>query len=71
MDNRWDKDTVQAEEMHALDRLYHESSRFRESGEYMQMLEFVANLRTLAPFNAWLIYAQNPRATYVARGFWA
>lgn len=54
-------------EMNALDLLYSESQRFRESTEYMAMLDFVSRLRDLAPFNAWLLYMQNPKLTYVAR----
>jgi hypothetical protein len=50
----------------ALDELFRLSARWRGCREFLDLLEFVARFPAYSPFNGFLIYLQNPAATYVA-----
>jgi hypothetical protein len=52
----------------ALDDLFRMSARWRGCREFLELLEFVARFPAYSPFNGFLIYLQNPAATYVATG---
>lgn len=49
-----------------LDALFQEVGTYRQSAEYKQLLEFIAKLGNLAPFNAMLVHMQKPGVKYVA-----
>lgn len=50
----------------ALDELFTLTSQYRSSRAYAQLLRFTARFRRYSPYNALLIHAQMPGATYVA-----
>ena len=43
-----------------------DSKLYRQSSDYMQLLEFVARLRGFSPFNAMLLHIQKPGLSYAA-----
>jgi hypothetical protein len=51
-----------------LAELLEESRLYRQSREFGELLDFVARLRSVAPFNAMLLHIQNPGVQYVATG---
>ena len=50
----------------ALDELFTLTSHYRSSRAYAQLLRFTARFRAYSPYNALLVHAQMPGATYVA-----
>lgn len=50
----------------ALDHLFSQVSRYRNSREYFEMMRFIAKLPIYAPYNMFLLYTQNPQISYVA-----
>lgn len=54
------------DQISAVDQLFYRAQNYQSSTEYIQAFEFVNKIRNLAPFNAWLLYIQNPDITYVA-----
>jgi len=50
----------------SLDKLFKTSLDYHNSENYKKSLEFVAKLKYLAPFNAWLLKEQNKDIDYVA-----
>jgi hypothetical protein len=61
-------DTVDQKErdLCALDEMFGASRHYRNSKEYMELLEFVSKFRRHAPFNGMLLHIQNPSAVFVA-----
>jgi len=56
----------------AIDQLFYRSQNYNTSKEYMEEMKFIIKLKNLAPFNAWLLYQQDPNVTYVATAnYWA
>jgi hypothetical protein len=49
-----------------LDQLLADSRLYKNSAEYMQLLEFVARMRNFAPFNAMLLRIQKPGVLHAA-----
>ncbi len=49
-----------------LDQLFADSRLYTQSKDYMQLLDFVARLRNVAPFNALLLQVQKPGLSYAA-----
>jgi hypothetical protein len=59
-------------ELSALDELFAASRRYRDSIEYMEILNFIARFPKYSPFNCLLLHIQNPSISYVATaGTWA
>jgi hypothetical protein len=56
-----DKDTRRL-----LDKLLQDSSMYRQSQDYKNLLDFVGKLRDFAPFNAMLLHIQKPGLSYAA-----
>ncbi len=55
-----------------LNTLYHHSICFARSENYMKLINFIARSRTIAPFNAMMLFNQNPKLTLVkTRSDWA
>jgi len=55
----------------ALDEVFSAVHRFRSSREYLQLLRFISRFPSYSAFSAFLLYLQNPDATYVATsGTW-
>lgn len=54
------------DEISALDEMFLSSQRYRQSAEFLQLLEFVSQFRQYAPFNGMLLHIQKPDAVYVA-----
>jgi len=55
----------------AIDEVFHATHRFRSYREYFQMLQFICRFPNYSAFNGFLLYLQNPDATYVATaGTW-
>jgi hypothetical protein len=50
----------------ALDEMFAASRRYRSSKTYQELLAFIGRFRRHAPFNAMLLYTQNPAVSYVA-----
>ena len=50
----------------ALDELFTLTSQYRTGRAYAQLLRFTARFRAYSPYNALLVHAQMPGATYVA-----
>ena len=49
-----------------LDQLFSESRLYRNSKDYLDLLNFVSRLRNFAPFNAMLLQVQKPGLSYAA-----
>ena len=49
-----------------LDQLMSNSRFYTKSQDYKDLLDFVAQLRNFAPFNAMLLHLQKPGLTYAA-----
>ena len=58
---KWDMD----ETKHSLDELFRVSSQYRNSTNYMELLDFIKKFPYIAPFNAMLAHVQMPGARYV------
>lgn len=55
----------------ALDDVFNAMQHFRGSREYLQLLRFIGRFPYYSAFNGFLLYIQNPDATYVATaGIW-
>ena len=52
----------------ALDELFRMNRGWRGSREYFELLDFVARFPAYSPLNGFLIFLQNPEATFVATG---
>ncbi|MBS1552600.1 MAG: hypothetical protein JST15_11100 [Bacteroidetes bacterium] len=48
-----------------LDQLFLSSSLYKNSESYYSLLQFISKTRKLSPFNAFMVYHQNPGATLV------
>ena len=49
-----------------VDEVFAASARFRSSRDFMELMQFIARFPNYSTFNGWLLYLQNPSATYVA-----
>jgi len=49
----------------ALDELFEQSAKYRQSAEYFKLLNFIRRFRNLSPFNAFLIHMQDSAANVV------
>ena len=49
----------------ALDELFEHSAKYRQSAEFLDLLNFIKRFRNLSPFNAFLIHMQDSAATVV------
>ena len=55
----------------ALDEMFSINQRFRNSTEFMDLLQFIVRFPQYSPFNGLLLYLQNPDITYAATaGAW-
>ncbi len=60
------------EKLSSVDTLFYRSQNYESSQHYKDAFKFIIKLKNIAPFNAWLIYQQNPDATYLANAnYWA
>lgn len=57
---------ARADDLEALDALFHRSARYRSTEEYKQFLDFVGKISGYSPYNAALLHIQNPGVTHVA-----
>jgi hypothetical protein len=55
-------------EASALDELFRTKQGWRGSREYIEILDFVSRFPAYSPLNGFLIFVQNPEATFVATG---
>ena len=51
----------------ALDELFASAGRYSSTQEFQELVEFTRRFRHYSPFNALLVHAQKPGATYVLR----
>jgi hypothetical protein len=58
----WDRDVARR----ALDELFSLARQYKTTKAYRELLDFIARFRFYSPFNAMLIHAQLPGATFVA-----
>lgn len=49
-----------------VDEVFAAVTRFRSSRYFMELMQFIARFPNYSTFNGWLLYLQNPLATYVA-----
>jgi len=49
-----------------VDEVFAAIERFRSSSDFMELIQFIARFPNYSTFNGWLLYFQNPLATYVA-----
>jgi hypothetical protein len=49
-----------------VDEVFAATARFRNSRDFMELMRFIARFPNYSAFNGWLLYLQNPSATYVA-----
>lgn len=54
-----------SQESYGLGWLYNRAKNYRSSEDFKKMMKFSAKFRTLAPYNAMLVYKQKPGARYV------
>ena len=52
--------------LNPVDEVFASLARFRSSHDFIELLQFIARFPNYSSFNGWLIYLQNPLATYVA-----
>ena len=52
-----------------LDRLFYEVGTYRNSKEYLELLNFIKKFRNIAPYNAMLLHVQNPNCSYVTTAY--
>jgi hypothetical protein len=57
---------AEQETKHALDELFNATFAFRNSKEFLELMQFVKQFRFYSPYNALLIHAQRPGAKFVA-----
>ncbi len=55
-----------ATEANAVDEMFAADSRYRSSGKFLQLLNFIARLPQYSAFNGFLLYTQNPALSHVA-----
>jgi len=60
---------VSDDKLSSLDDLFKRSINYRDSKNYLEALNFIAKIRNVAPYNAWLLKEQNPDITYVATAY--
>ena len=53
-------------ELNAIDEMFAASSFYRNSHEFMKLLNFIARFPNYSAFNCFLLYTQNPSISYVA-----
>lgn len=53
------------EKIKALDQLFQDVYKYRDSQEFLQLLEFIKKFPSIAPYNAFLPYIQRPGCRYV------
>ena len=58
-----------AEELGLLDQLLTESSLYKSSKDYLELLDFVSKCPNFAPFNAILLHIQKPGLNYAASAY--
>ena len=63
---RLDLDDPSAPERSALNELYLQSAKYRNSAAYYSLLRFIARFPRYSPYNCMLLHIQNPEVTYVA-----
>jgi len=49
-----------------VDEVFAVIERFRSSRDFMELVKYIARFPNYSTYNGWLIYLQNPLATYVA-----
>lgn len=49
----------------ALDELFQRSSIYKNSDKYLELIQFIKKFPDLSPFNAFLVYTQNPGVQFV------
>jgi hypothetical protein len=54
------------EERSLLDQLLEDSRLYKSSADYLELLEFIARMRNMAPFNALLLQIQKPGMRFAA-----
>lgn len=52
------------ESMGVLDELFRLTQQYKESGKYLELLQFIARFRHYSPFNAMLVHIQMPGARF-------
>ena len=60
---------AEQETKHALDELFNATFAFRNSKEFLELMQFVKHFRFYSPYNALLIHAQRPGAQFVAPAY--
>ncbi len=60
------KDFMSDGELCALDEMFAASQSLRDPLQYRDLLQFIARFPQYSPFNALLLYLQNPRLTFIA-----
>jgi hypothetical protein len=53
-------------ELNAIDEMFAASSSYRNSHEFLKLLNFLAHFPNYSAFNCFLLYTQNPSISYVA-----
>lgn len=49
-----------AEKLSALDELFQSSQNYKNSKKFLELIKFISRFPSLSPFNAFLVYTQNP-----------
>ena len=52
--------------LNPVDEVFAAIERFRSSRDFIELIRFIARFPNYSSFNGWLLYFQNPLATYVA-----
>jgi hypothetical protein len=55
-----------ATQLNAIDEMFAASSFYRNSQEFLKLLNFIAHFPNYSAFNCFLLYTQNPSISYVA-----
>ncbi len=67
MNDRFDGDGVEGreEELRGVDELFAAAKEYASSARFRELMEFTGRFKKIAPYNAMLIYLQQPGAQFV------
>ena len=60
---------VSEEDIHDLDKLFLRSIEYRQSANYLKLLDFIIKQKKYAPYNAFLMHTQHPGMTHAETAY--
>ncbi|MCW7552757.1 ImmA/IrrE family metallo-endopeptidase [Endozoicomonas gorgoniicola] len=63
------KPTVSEADVHDLDQLFQRSVEYKQSANYLELLNFINQQKNYAPYNAFLMHTQHPDMTHAETAY--